>query len=555
MKTLAYVMPLVARLRGSLLVSLVLSLVTLAAGMALLGIAGWFLTAATVTTAGVAFNLFAPSAGVRGLSFVRILSRYGEKVTGHDATLRLLSSLRRTTFSGLFRLVPINRLFGRGDLVNRLIADLDALDAIFLVGLGPIAIAATAGIAMTALLAFTLPAAAAVYGAAFAVATIGVPALLVAACHPVGKEIVGTSAALRSTVLDGIEGHQDLVLFDAVGRVRQSAERCADRLSKAKARLSRLTAWASAAVQLLSTVALISTLAFGLSAVSAKAIDGPLMVGLVLAVVASFEASATVVRSARGITAAVAAADRLSALSAMPPTIAEPAIPRPLPAGGAVDLEAVGYSYRDGATVLDNLTLHVADGECVAIKGPSGAGKSTVAQLLVRLIDPTAGRVLINGCDLREVSSSELRERITLMTQDAPVFNETIRANLLIGRPDATDDVLWAILESVDMRDVVGALPAKLDAVLGESGRTFSAGQARRICLARTLLSPACIIVLDEPTAGLDTDAEQAFLRALPRLAGRRTMIVISHAEVPSGFDRTVELRAGRIGDARAIAS
>lgn len=547
MKALAYVLPLVARLRGPLLLTLGLSLVTLAAGVALLGISGWFLTAAAITTAGVAFNLFAPSAGVRGLSFVRILSRYGEKVTGHDATLRLLSSLRRSTFAGLFRLVPVSRLFGRGDLVSRLVADLDALDSIFLVGLGPLATAVMAGTGMTVLLAFTLPAAAAVYAVGFAVATVGVPVLLVVVSRRTGAEIVASSAALRSAILDGIEGHQDLVLFDAVGRARESAERCAGRLSAAKAQLSRMTAWASAAVQALSGIVLVATLACGLSAVHGRAIDGPLMVGLVLAVVASFEASAVVVRSARGIAAAAAAADRLSALAGMPSSIVEPADPKALPSGGTVDFEDVRFSYRDGAAVLDGVSFHVAEGECVAIKGPSGVGKSTIAQLLVRLIDPAAGRVMINGRDVREVGSAALRQRVALMTQDAPVFNATVRNNLLIGRPDAADEALWVVLDLVGMKDVVSHLAAGLDTVLGEGGRTLSAGQARRICLARTLLSPASIIVLDEPTAGLDVDAERAFLEDVPRAVAGRTMIVITHAELPPAFGRVLELRAGCI--------
>mgnify|MGYP001092224122 CR=1 FL=1 len=546
MKALAYVLPLVGRLRGPLLLTLGLSLVTLAAGVALLGISGWFLTAAAITTAGVAFNLFAPSAGVRGLSFVRILSRYGEKVTGHDATLRLLSSLRRSTFAGLFRLVPVSRLFGRGDLVSRLVADLDALDSIFLVGLGPLATAVMAGTGMTVLLAFTLPAAAAVYAVGFAVATVGVPVLLVVASRRAGAEIVASSAALRSAILDGIEGHQDLVLFDAVGRARESAERCAGRLSAAKARLGRMTAWASAAVQALSGMVLVATLACGLSAVNGRAIDGPLMVGLVLAVVASFEASAVVVRSARGI-AAAAAADRLSALAGMPSSIVEPADPKALPPGGTVGFEDVRFSYRDGAAVLDGVSFHVAEGECVAIKGPSGVGKSTIAQLLVRLIDPAAGRVMINGRDVREVGSAALRQRVALMTQDAPVFNATVRNNLLIGRPDAADEALWVVLDLVGMKDVVSHLAAGLDTVLGEGGRTLSAGQARRICLARTLLSPASIIVLDEPTAGLDVDAERAFLEDVPSAVAGRTMIVITHAELPPAFGRVLELRAGCI--------
>jgi ATP-binding cassette subfamily C protein CydC len=165
----------------------------------------------------------------------------------------------------------------------------------------------------------------------------------------------------------------------------------------------------------------------------------------------------------------------------------------------------------------------------------------------VRLIDPDAGNVFINGHDLRHVETGALRRCVALMTQDSPVFRDTVRANLLIGRPDADDEALWAILVRVGLNGVIRDLPGGLDAVLGEDGRTLSAGQARRICLARTLLSPASIVVLDEPTAGLDAEAEQAFLRDVPRVAAGRTMILVTHAELPPGFGGVVELRAGRI--------
>ncbi|MGN6158929.1 MAG: thiol reductant ABC exporter subunit CydC [Devosia sp.] len=547
MKALLYVLPLFSRLRGSLFLTLILSLVTLAAGIGLLGISGWFLTAAAITTAGVAFNLFGPSAGVRGLSFVRILSRYGEKVTGHDATLRLLSDLRRTTFAGLFRLVPVTRLYGRADLVSRLVADLDALDSIFLVGLGPIMTAIVAGTGMAVLLGFMLPGAAPIYAIGFALAALGVPAILVVASSRLGTEIVAASTSLRSAVLDAIDGHQDLILFDAVAAAQARAESAAARLSRARLRLGRFTALASAAVQGLAATILLSTLLCGLDAVHAGRIDGPLMVGLVLAVVASFEASAVVVRSARGLAAAAAAAERLSDLAAAPSVISETAEPEQLGSGGAIDLVGVHFGYRAGVPVLDGLTLHVPAGGCLAIRGPSGGGKSTITQLLVRLIDPDAGNVFINGHDLRHIETGALRRCVALMTQDSPVFRDTVRANLLIGHPDADDEALWAILVRVGLNGVIRDLPGGLDAVLGEDGRTLSAGQARRICLARTLLSPASIVVLDEPTAGLDAEAEQAFLRDVPRVAAGRTMILVTHAELPPGFGGVVELRAGRI--------
>lgn len=539
--------PLLGRLKGPMFLTLLLSLITLLAGIGLLGLSGWFLTAAALSTLGSAFNIFAPSAGVRGLSFIRILSRYGEKLSGHDMTLRLLSDLRAWLFSKLFPLVPLGRRFGRGDLVSRLLADVEALDTVFLVALGPISTAALAGAAMTVALAIFLPGAALVYGLLFFAAVLLVPIGLVLGSRKAGAEVVAAGAALRQAVLDGIDGHQDLVLFGAAGEAIARADAASAALSRARRRVGLHAALAAALVQLLAGGALIGTLLAGFAALEARAVDGPLLAGLLLAVIASFEASAMLVRSATRLAGAAAAADRLQAIATSAPAVAEPVAALPIPPGGDLRFEAVRYGYDTQHPVIDGLSFAIRSGECVAITGPSGAGKSTIAQLLLRLVDPDAGVVRLNGSDIRDVAGGELRQRVALMTQDAPVFLDTIRANLRIGRDDADDAELWRVLEAVHLAEFVRGLAEQLDAVVGEAGRTLSAGQARRICLARTLLSRADVVVFDEPTSGLDHETESGFLAELPELTRGRTAIVITHAAVPATFARVLELRAGRL--------
>ncbi len=547
MRALLYFAPLFRRLSGPLLLSLALSLVTLAAGVGLLGVSGWFLTAAALSTAGAAFNLFGPSAGVRGLSFVRILSRYGEKLTGHDATLKLLSDLRAWLFGRLFRLVPLGRRFGRADLVSRLVTDLDALDTVFLVALGPISTAIVAGLVMTALLVFVLPGAAPLYALGFLAAVLGVPAALVLLSRRAATSAIVASGALRQAMLAGIDGHQDLVLFGAIDDALAHAASAAAALGLARRRLGLLGALASATVQLLAGGVLVATLLFGLIALRTGTIEGPTLVGLLLAVLASFEASAMLVRSATRLAGSVAAAERLMAIAEAPADACGQPEPIDLPAGGEVRFEHLSFGYGGRHTVLSDLSFVIHTGDCVAICGPSGAGKSTIAQLMVRLINPQLGRVFVNGCDVTTVSPANLRRRVALMTQDAPVFNDSVRNNLLIGRPDADDASLWNVLESVELAEAIRDLPRGLDAVMGEGGKTLSAGQSRRICLARALLSFASIIILDEPTSGLDPVAEAAFLTELPHLAQGRTVIVITHANVPDTFDRVMYLRAGKV--------
>ena len=547
MKAILYFAPLFGRFRTPLLVGLALSLVTLAAGIGLLGVSGWFLTAAALTGAGAAFNLFGPSSAIRGLSFIRILSRYGEKLAGHDATLRLLSDLRQWLFARLFPLLPLRGALGRSEMVSRLLADVDALDTVFLLALGPIAAALLAGLSVTVLLALVLPAAAPVYLLAFVAAALLVPVLLTVAARRPGRAVATASAELRRHVLDGIDGHFDLRVTGALPAALQDIDSAAAALARPRRAVGSIGAIAGGAVQILAALALLSTLVAGGLALEAAAIDGPWLVGVLLAVLASFEATSALVRSTTRLAVSAAAAERLRDLAETAPAIVAPAAPAPLPAGFDLSLIGVSYGHDPAHPVLHDIDLSIPEGAVMAVTGPSGSGKSTLASLLLRLADPQAGQIRLGGTELAALDPAALWRRIALMPQQAPVFLDTVRNNLLIGRADADDAALWAALEAARLEAFVMSLPQGLDTPVGEAGQTLSVGQARRLCLARTLLADAAITVLDEPTSGLDPEAEAAFLAELPALAKGRTMVVITHAAVPAGYTHLVRLRAGRI--------
>ena len=528
--------------------ALLLSLVAVAAGVALLGTSGWFITAAALTTAGLAFNLFVPSALVRAFSFIRILARYGERLSGHDATLRLLADLRGWLFARLFPRLPLaDRSLRHGDLVSRLTADVDALDTAFLVAIGPIAAALITGGVLTGVLVWLLPSAALVYGLCYGAAVLLVPAGLVLASRGVGREMVGRAADARAAVLDGIEGHADLTVYGVLGTAQAGFTEAADRLANAKSRLASLTAFAGFAVQALAALALVGSMWLGLQAFSLGAVDGPVLAGLLLAILGSFEATSVIVRSVSKLTTAMAAAERLTAIAETPLVVADTATAVALPVDATIGLIDVTFSY-DGPPVLANLDMAVSPGEHIAITGASGGGKSSLLSLLLRLADPQLGRITLGGIALPQLRQADIHARMALLSQDSPLFNDTIRANLLIGRPDADEAELWAALADAGIEAFVRALPGGLDTLLGERGRSVSVGQARRLCLARVLLSPAKILLLDEPTTGLDRSAEVAFFETLHRAAEGRSVIVVTHAAIPEGtMDRVLVMQGGRL--------
>jgi len=197
---------------------------------------------------------------------------------------------------------------------------------------------------------------------------------------------------------------------------------------------------------------------------------------------------------------------------------------------------------------VNNVSLTVAAGERVAVVGPSGGGKSTLLRLLLRLHRPQSGEISIGGTSIADIDSAQLHARISLLSQDSPVFIDSVRNNLLIARTDATEDELWQALDAAWLGDFVRALPRGLDTPVGEAGRTLSAGQTRRLCLARTLLSNAPIILLDEPTNALDRATEIAFFETLAQSTKGKTVLMVTHAAIPEGtMDRIVTLRDGQL--------
>ncbi len=554
MKNLLLLLPLYVRRKSGLLLALFCALATVAAGVGLLGVSGWFLTGAALAGAGGAFNLFAPSALVRGLSFLRIVSRYADRVVGHSATLRLLADLRATVFNALIRLTPRQLArYRSGDLVARMTGDVDALDTVFLFVLAPLATAILAGAVLTAVLGYWVPAAALAFALALFTACVLVPLWLVRAARKPGVAAQESAAGLRAATLDAVDGHADMVALHAQAQTCAHFEQLCEASARARASQARVAARGQWFLQIAAGVSVLALLWFGLDTYQAGGLEGPLLVGLLLAVIGIFEVAGPIMRGASRMGSALSAAARIRDVAQREADMSDPAVPRPLPQRGALELAAVDFSYParvqgEPPAVLRDLQLRVEPGERVAIVGESGAGKSTLLHLLLRLEDPQAGHVRYGGVDARACAQADWHRRIALLSQDAPVFLGTLRTNLLIGDPQADDAALWRALDAARLGEFVRGLPDGLDTWAGETGSRLSAGQARRLCLARALLSPAAVIVLDEPTAGLDAATEAEFFRDLGLATQGRTVVLATHAGLPPGsVDRCCTLRDGRL--------
>ena len=226
-----------------------------------------------------------------------------------------------------------------------------------------------------------------------------------------------------------------------------------------------------------------------------------------------------------------------------------PALPRPVDArGGSITFEAVSYRHDARANGLEDIGFHAAPGTTTALVGPSGSGKSTVVKLALRLLDPQAGRVLIDGQDMRDVTQASLRTAVALVPQDVALFNETIGSNIAFARPEADEAAIWAAAEAAELADFIRDLPDGMQTRVGERGLKLSGGERQRVGIARALLADPCILILDEATSALDSRTEAAIQKTLRRAqAGRTTLVVAHRLSTIADADQILVLKAGRI--------
>jgi ATP-binding cassette subfamily C protein CydC len=265
-------------------------------------------------------------------------------------------------------------------------------------------------------------------------------------------------------------------------------------------------------------------------------------------VLAAFEVIGGLPRAGAYLGHAAAAAHRVLEAAGAPVPVPDPPAPAAMPSGARLVFDAVSFQWRpELPKVFDGLTMEISPGARVAVLGPSGSGKSTLAALALKVAAPQAGRVLLGRVDIATLAAADVRARIGWLSQTTHLFDDTIRNNLLLARPNATDPELWGALDDARIGEAVRALPDGLETWVGEGGARFSGGQGRRLALTRALLSTAPILILDEPCAGLDAETERAFLGTLNEVAEGRTVILIAHRLIGvEKLDRIYRLSGGR---------
>lgn len=543
-------------------VGLLLTIITLMAGIGLLSLSGWFLSATAVAGLTIAtaqsFNFFTPAGGVRFLSIARTASRYGERLATHEATFKLLTELRVWAWRKLLPLSAKNlQGLRRGDMLNRLVADIDTLDHLYLRLLTPMA----ASLLMTGLLYLFLAwfdAKLALSLCLFLVAVwLVMPLLFYRLGHAPSRTMLETKRHYRVQLLDMLQGQAELSLFGANDRFRQKLNDAEVALFRSQSAMANITALSQAMLILSTGSALIMMLYLAAQGVGDAVPPGPMFALMVFATMACVEMMMPIAGAFQHLSGCVLAATRINEITEQKADI-QFAVDTGLRAkSGALQIEDIHFGYRDDQNVLQGLSLEIKAGQKVALLGPTGCGKSSLLTLITREWQAQQGHIKLDGHVLSEYSERGLRDAITVISQRIYLFAGTLRENLVLALPvtegekrTAHDARLIDVLQRVGLGALLtGDKP--LDMWIGEGGRQLSGGEQRRIGVARALLRDAPLLLLDEPTEGLDKRTEREILSLLFDFAKDKTLLMISHRLTAMAKMDQIHL----LGQGRIIAS
>jgi thiol reductant ABC exporter CydC subunit len=514
---------------------------TIVLGVGLTASAGYLISRAAEQPA--VLSLTTVIVAVRFFALSRPIARYLERLSSHDLALRDLARVRVRSYERLEPLAPGQlESYRKGDLLSRFVGDIDTLQNLHLRGVGPPLVALIAGVTSVVVTALLLPVAGAVLAGGLLLTALVAPFATLRFGRRAGRRQAAIRGELTGDLVELLAGAPELVAY---GQHEERLQRVRDR-DRELVGLGHRDALADGtgeAIRVaLTGLTVTGVLAVAVAAHAAGTLDAVLIATLGLLALASFEAVQPLPQAGRELGETITAGRRVLDLFAREAPVTDPDDPAPLPTGPVeVALERVAARYLpSGPRVLHDFSIRLRPASRVALIGPSGAGKTTVTNLLLRFLDPEDGRVTLAGRDLRDYRQEDVRRTIAVAGQDSHLFSTSIRENVRIGRPGASDDELELALRRAGIQGWVTDLPDGLDTLVGEQGRELSGGQRQRLTIARALLADAPLLVLDEPTAHLDEDAAQRLVEDVFEAAGNRAVLLITHRR--EGLDLVDEI-------------
>ena len=516
-----------------LFLGLVLMITGLASSIGLLTTSGWFLAATAIAGLGSLFNFFYPSASVRGLAIGRTLFRYFEKLVTHDATFRILAKLRVQVFEKIIPLSPavLNR-YRNSDLLNRLVSDVDTLDSLYLRLIAPFITAIFVILAMCIGLSFVNAPLALGLGVSLLLLVFVIPTVFYQLGKKFGDKLVHSRALYRTQFLEFIQAQAELLLFNAEDKLKNNMAKTEANWQADQQKEANLSGFSTALSLFLNGLIIAAMLWFSSQAEFGN--DEYRMAFIALftfAVLASFEILMPLGSAFLHIGQVIASAERVTDIIEQQPLVTfNGKAEFDQNATTLIETKDLSFTYPERQNrALENLNLTIQKGKKVAILGKTGSGKSTLLQLLVRNYDANQGQLFLAGKPIADYAEDTLRSQFCFLTQRVHVFSDTLRQNLQFASAvNISDEKMIEVLNQVGLGKLLEQEQG-LDIWLGDGGRPLSGGEQRRLGLARILLNDAPILLLDEPTEGLDRETERQILRLILAHAENKTLIMVTH--------------------------
>ncbi|WP_254400611.1 thiol reductant ABC exporter subunit CydD [Streptomyces sp. AC555_RSS877] len=535
--------------RGRLVLALLLGSLALGSAVGLMATSGWLISRASQQPP-VLYLMVAVTA-TRAFGIGRAVFRYAERLVSHDAVLRMLADTRVAVYRRLERLAPAGlRQTRRGDLLSRLVADVDALQDYWLRWLLPAGAAVVVSAASVGFTTWLLPEAGAVLAVGLLMAGAGVPLVTGAVARRAEHRLAPARGVLATRVTDLLTGTAELTVAGALPARTAEARRADGTLTRIASRAATATALGDGLTALFSGLTVAATALVGAQAVVDGRLGGVVMAVVVLTPLAAFEAVLGLPLAVQYRQRVRRSADRVYEVLDAPEPVREPERPRQAPAS-PFPVAVKGLAARhlgQNRDALAGVDLTLAEGRRIAVVGPSGSGKSTLAQVLLRFLDADAGSYTLGGVDAHALDGDDVRRLVGLCAQDAHLFDSSVRENLLLAKKDATENELRDALRRARLLDWADGLPDGLDTLVGEHGAWLSGGQRQRLALARAVLADFPVLVLDEPAEHLDLPTADALTADLLAATEGRTTLLITHRLAGlEAVDEVVVLDAGRV--------
>ncbi|KZK74180.1 MAG: thiol reductant ABC exporter subunit CydC [Pelodictyon luteolum] len=531
---------------GWMLLAAFLSFAATGSGIGLLMTAAYLIAKAALQPPLAALQI--GIVGVRFFGLARGVLRYLERLASHDTTFRILTSLRLWFYDALEPLAPARLMqFRSADLLQRIVDDIQSLENLYTRVLAPPVTALLTALLLWFLLGFWSPLAAVILLSFHLLAGIGVPLLTARLSRGTASGILRWKAEEQMLALDFAQGLAELQMYGGIERHRKRLEHAESEKLALERKSALVDGMQETLIGLIMNAAVLGVLSAVLPEVSTGTLSGIALSIATLAVMASFEPFLPLPGSVRHLEADIHAGKRIFEILDATPEVTEPSSPRPIQ--GELPIEATALSFTYPGTLrpaLDAVSFMILQGARVAIVGPSGSGKSTLTSLLVRFWNPGSGTLRIGRHPIEEYSPEALRRHIALVSQRTYVFAETIRENLLLARPGATDHELGKALRAAGLNH----FPTRLGEFAGQHGMQLSGGERQRLAIARAILQDAPVVILDEATASLDAPTEQEVLRRIEEASEGKTIITITHRlQEMERFGSILVLKDGRLAE------